>query len=355
MDDRAAALLAWYDRHRRQMPWRDVGNPYATWVSETMLQQTRVETVLSYYDRFLRAFPTVEALAAADEADVLKLWEGLGYYSRARNLLAGARQVTAEYGGVLPSDVPALRKIRGIGPYTAGAIASLAYGKPEPAVDGNVTRVLSRLTGYRENAASPSGRREVEARVRALIPAERPGDFNQALMDLGATVCVPGTPDCDRCPLAAFCDASAAGDADELPVLPQKNPPRAEVWDVLLIRSGNRFLLRRRTESLLHGLWVFAMAEGHGAEADIPKAARRLTGLSCRHPTDLGEARHVFTHRVWEMRVWSLETDAEVAPEGWVFADTAEMDRLTLPSAMRRARQLAGEIARGLAETVSGA
>ena len=165
--------------------------------------------------------------------------------------------------------------------------------------------------------------------------------MNQALMDLGATICLPGTPDCDRCPLAACCDASAAGDAEELPVLPRKNPPRAEQWDVLLIRSGDRFLLRPRTETLLQGLYVFAMAEGfHPAEA-VAEAARAVTGLSCEHPVFLGEARHVFTHRVWEMRVWALTTNANTAPEGWVFADAQEMARLALPSAMRVPRRLA--------------
>ena len=350
MDHRAQALLSWYDRHRRSLPWRDVGDPYATWVSETMLQQTRVETVLSYYDRFLRAFPTVQALAAADEAEVLKLWEGLGYYRRAKNLLAGARQVVQAYGGVIPSDIAQLRRIQGIGPYTAGAIASMAFGRPEAAVDGNVTRVTARLTGYRENAASPSGRREIEARVRAILPVERPGDFNQALMDLGATICLPGTPDCDRCPLAACCDACAAGDAEELPVLPRKNPPRAEQWDVLLIRSGDRFLLRPRTETLLQGLYVFAMAEGFHPAETVAEAARAVTGLSCESPVFLGEARHVFTHRVWEMRVWALTTNANTAPEGWVFADAQEMARLALPSAMRVPRRLAEQLPSGKPE-----
>ena len=193
MTDAAALLLAWYDAHARSLPWRGIHDPYRTWVSETMLQQTRVETVLAYYERFLQRFPTVKALAAAPEDDVLKLWEGLGYYRRARNLHRGAQQVMEEFGGVMPSAVEQLRKIHGVGEYTAGAIASIAFDQPVPAVDGNVIRVVSRFRGIRENVGAPSVRRQLTAEAAALVPEERPGDFNQALMDLGSAVCVPGT------------------------------------------------------------------------------------------------------------------------------------------------------------------
>ncbi|MBR6955201.1 MAG: A/G-specific adenine glycosylase [Clostridia bacterium] len=342
MTPEAAALLAWYDVHKRSMPWRDVGNPYATWVSEIMLQQTRVETVMDYFPRFMEAFPTLADLAQAPEDRVLKLWEGLGYYSRARNLHQGAKQVMAEYGGVLPRDPQALGRIRGIGEYTAGAIASIAYGVPAAAVDGNVIRVISRLRGIRENAATPSVKRRITGEVLSLQPPERPGDFNQALMDLGATVCTPGTPSCEDCPLQGLCDAFAAGDAEDLPLLPDKRPPRLLCWDVLLIRSGGRILVRQRTEAMLKGLWVFPMTEGHPAEKQLPAAVRRLTGLPVKGLRQAGEARHVFTHQIWQMRLWLAAADGDAAPHApWRFVTEAELQSLALPTAMKAARALA--------------
>ena len=251
MNEISEALLAWYDRNARVLPWRNIHDPYTTWLSEAMLQQTRVETVLSYYDRFLSRFPTLADLAGAEAEDVLKVWQGLGYYSRARNLWKGARQVMEEYGGKLPTDPDKLSRISGIGEYTAGAIASIAYGTPVPAVDGNVIRVLSRLYGIRGDASRPECRRRIRDLAAALVPPERPGDHNQALMDLGATVCVPGTPDCRRCPLSSFCDAFRTGDAAELPLLPKAKVPRVVLYNVVLMRSGNRVLLRRRSEKLL--------------------------------------------------------------------------------------------------------
>ncbi len=338
----AEALLAWYDAHRRSLPWRDVGDPYATWVSEIMLQQTRVETVIPYFLRFMADYPTVTALAAAPLDDVLKHWEGLGYYSRARNLHRGAQRVAAECGGVLPESPEELRRIEGIGDYTAGAIASIACGKKAAAVDGNVIRVICRFTGLRENAALPAVKREIAARAEALMPEDRPGDFNQALMDLGATVCVPGTPDCGACPLAFSCAARLTGDAENLPLLPKKKTPKTLNWDVLLIRSGDRVLVRQRTENMLKGLWVFPMAEGFSAAPDIPQAARQKTGLDCVRIADCGPARHVFTHQVWEMRIWRMETDPEAVPEKpWRFVTEPELAKLALPTAMKAARALA--------------
>lgn len=335
----ARALLAWYDRGHRTMPWRGSRDPYAIWVSETMLQQTRVSTVIPYFERFMRDFPTATALAQADPADVMKDWEGLGYYRRAANLQKGARQVCDIHEGKLPADAAALRKISGIGPYTAGAVASIAFGLPEPAVDGNVIRVASRVLGIRENTGIPSVRRALEERVRGLIPAERPGDFNQALMDLGATVCVPGTPSCEACPLADLCDALDAGDAEELPRLPDKTPPKDLAYDVLLIRDGaGRVLMRPRTETLLSGLWGFPMAEGHKPAARLQAAARRITGAVCGRATAAGEAKHVFTHRVWRMRMWLLSaSDGNTLRDGWRFVTPAELETLTVPTAFKAA------------------
>ena len=333
-----AALLDWYDRCARNLPWRGFHDAYRTWVSEAMLQQTRVETVLSYYDRFLSRFPTLPALAEAPEADVLKAWEGLGYYSRAGNLHNGAMDVMEQYGGVLPRDPEKLKKIRGIGPYTAGAIASIAYDVPVPAVDGNVIRVLSRIYGIRTDALQPDTRKHIEELAAALVPEERPGDHNQAVMDLGATVCVPGTPDCAACPLSSFCDACKAGDASDLPVLPKAKPQKVIPYAVLLIRSGDRVLMRRRTERLLQGLWCFPMFEGESPDEELLPVVSKKLHLSLSPLRDAGPARHVFTHQVWQMRIY--ETDAEAsasAPAGYEFIPLDHLKDLTLPAAMNAA------------------
>ena len=334
----APLLLTWYDQHARTLPWRGIREPYRTWVSETMLQQTRVETVIGYYDRFLRRFPTVAELAAAPEDDVLKMWEGLGYYSRARNLHKGAQQVMADFAGQLPADVAQLRKISGIGPYTAGAIASIAFDQPVPAVDGNVIRVVSRLRGIRENVGVPSVRRTLEAEAAALVPADRPGDFNQAMMDLGATICTPGTPSCGKCPLQGCCDACAAGDAEDLPILPRKNPPKVIEYTVCLIFSGGRVLMRQRTEAMLRGLWVFPMLEGFPALRQLPSAVKKLTKLPITDARAAGEARHVFTHQIWQMRLCTLSAPEKAeAPAGYRFVPAAEMDNLAIPTAVQAA------------------
>ena len=333
-------LLIWYDAHARVLPWRGIHDPYRTWVSETMLQQTRVETVMGYYARFLERFPTVQALAEAPQDDVLKLWEGLGYYSRARNLHKGAQQVVNDYGGEIPREVDALRRISGIGPYTAGAIASIAFDQPVPAVDGNVIRVTSRLMGVRENVGIPSVRRRIEQLAGALVSPERPGDFNQAMMDLGATICVPGTPSCERCPLYGRCDACREGDAEELPVLPRKSPPRQLEYDVCLIFSGDRVLMRQRTETMLHGLWVYPMLEGHAARHQLPAAVRRLSRLPVTEIEWAGEARHVFTHQVWNMRLLIMQTKETQAAAGWRFVTLEEMDTLAVPTAVKAAAAL---------------
>ena len=338
MEPLTATLLAWYDRCARTLPWRGFHDAYRTWVSEAMLQQTRVETVLSYYDRFLSRFPDLPALASASEAEVLKAWEGLGYYSRARNLWLGARQVMDSFGGVLPRDPDLLRQIRGIGPYTAGAIASIAYDLPVPAVDGNVIRVLSRLYGIRTDALAPDTRRRIDSLAAALVPEERPGDHNQAVMDLGATVCVPGTPDCGRCPLSSFCDAFRAGDAADLPVLPKAKPPKVIPYAVLLIFSGGRVLLRQRTEKLLQGLWCFPMFEGEPDAEELRKLIRGKLRLDCSLPADAGSARHVFTHQVWQMRLYRTDAEASAsAPAGYTFVPLSRLRSLPLPAAMNAA------------------
>ena len=338
MKEITAALLAWYDRCARVLPWRGFHDAYRTWVSESMLQQTRVETVLSYYPRFLERFPTLSALASADEEDVLKVWEGLGYYSRARNLWKGAKQVMEEYGGVLPCDPEKLRGICGIGPYSAGAIASIAYEIPVPAVDGNVIRVISRLFGIRTPALEKDNRSRIELLAAGLVPAERPGDHNQAVMDLGATVCVPGTPDCGHCPISAFCDAFRTGDASDLPVLPKAKPQKIIPYAVLLIRSGNRVLMRQRTERLLQGLWCFPMMEGDLLPETIQQQIAKKWHLSVSVPVDSGSARHVFTHQIWQMRICETSAETSVsAPAGFTFIPLDQVKDLPIPVAMNAA------------------
>ena len=338
MTDISAALLHWYDENARSLPWRGIHNPYLTWVSEAMLQQTRVETVLSYYPRFIARFPDLPSLASADESDVLKLWEGLGYYSRARNLLNGARQVMAEHGGILPSSPDELRRICGIGPYMAGAIASIAFSVPVPAVDGNVIRVISRLYNIRDDASSPSVRRRIEAHAAYLVPQERPGDHNQAVMDLGATVCVPGTPDCSRCPLSMFCEAFRGGSPADLPVLPRSKPQKVIPWTIVIIRSGSRILLRRRTEKLLQGLWCFPMLPGRVPADSLIDAVQSTLRLSAAHPVSQGTARHVFTHQIWDMSLYSLDTEPDIpAPSGYGWFALSSLEDLAFPSAMNAA------------------
>ena len=243
-----------------------------------------------------------------------------------------------DFGGEMPREVAQLRQLKGIGAYTAGAIASIAFDQRVPAVDGNVIRVASRVMGIRENVGIPSVRRELEEKVDSLVPAARPGDFNQALMDLGAAVCVPGTPNCDVCPLRAHCDAYDAGDAEDLPVLPQKNPPKPFDWDVLLIFSGEKVLMRQRTETMLHGLWVFPMLPGH---TDNPADFGAQMHMNLRNVRPAGDAKHVFTHQIWRMKLYQMDAPDADAPKGYRFVTLNEMNALTIPTAMKAAGKVA--------------
>ncbi|MDR0896783.1 MAG: A/G-specific adenine glycosylase [Oscillospiraceae bacterium] len=333
------SLLIWYDQTRRDLPWRRTGDPYAIWVSEIMLQQTRAETVIGYWMRFLSRFPTVQALAASDEQDVLKAWEGLGYYSRARNLRRCAQAICAEHNGQFPRTADELAALPGIGAYTAGAVASIAFGERTPAVDGNVERVVSRLIGIREDVGIPSVKRRLRTEAAALVPADRPGDFNQAMMELGARVCQP-IPRCENCPVHAFCDAFEAGDADALPVKQRKAPPKVLAVGVALVFCGKRVLVYRREESLLNGVWCFPVFEGAVTPQKVGEKLHNL-GINGIYVEGIGDARHVFTHRVWEMTLLRFEAQKDACPEGWRFADAAELNALPLPTAVKVARQAA--------------
>lgn len=325
-------LLAWYDENGRTLPFRGTKDPYRIWVSEIMLQQTRTETVGTYYERFLQRFPDVYALAGSPEQDVLKCWEGLGYYSRARNLHKAAKTVVSQYGGHFPADVDALRALPGVGDYTAAAVASIAFGLPAPAMDGNLTRVLSRFHGVREDVGTPSVKRRLLELGRQDMPPVRCGDFNQALMDLGATVCVPGTPDCPRCPLRTLCDACRAGDAEELPVKAAARPPVDVSLAVLLITCRGKIWMTQRKEALLNNLWVYALTE------DSPEQALKSLGIRATRAADLGAARHIFTHRVWHMHLLHYRADSEACRSGR-FVTLQDMQALPMPTAMRAARE----------------
>ena len=319
MEDFSPPLLAWYDTHKRPLPWRQEVTPYRVWVSEIMLQQTRIEAARGYFERFMAALPTVEALAAADSDTVMKLWEGLGYYSRARNLHECAKKIVSDYGGQFPADPAALRALPGIGDYTAGAVASIAFGLPEPAVDGNVLRVLSRLERFGESVGSEKVKSAFRQKLRAIYPPGRCGDFTSALMELGETVCLPGTPLCAACPLAGMCLAHAAGEETAYPVLPAKKPRRIEERRVLLMLRGDRVAVRRRPErGLLAGLWELP----NDLEPEPPEG-----GAFC------GEAVHVFSHVEWHMRGYILRPDRE--EEGFVWVTRAERQALAMPAAFR--------------------
>lgn len=302
MDTIRRSLLRWYDRHARDLPWRRTRDPYAIWVSETMLQQTRVETVIPYFERFLERFPTVEALARAHEDAVLSQWSGLGYYRRARLLHAGAREVVSRYGGRVPEDPEARRALPGVGRYTAGAIGSIAFDRAEPVVDGNVTRVLARLRGIETPVGTAETTKRLWSEAAELVPGERPGAFNQALMELGATLCSPQRPRCECCPLAASCQARIVGKTETLPVLPARKAPAVVDLVAVVATQGRgaqrRVWLVRSDERLFGGLWGVPIAHRRGALIGDARMALRAARISARvAPEPIAQLEHVLTHR----------------------------------------------------------
>jgi A/G-specific adenine glycosylase len=318
-------LLRWYRRHHRQLPWRDTHDPYRIWVSEIMLQQTRVETVLPYYARWLRAFPTVRALARAKSDRVLKLWEGLGYYSRARNLHRAAQTVVRDHGGKLPRTAETLRQLPGIGRYTAGAIASIAFGERTPLVDGNVARVFARIFAITDNVKAPRTLEALWQLAEELIPDRNPGDFNQALMELGALLCTPANPQCEICPMRRVCIARTRGLIDQLPNRGRPQAAERVVVNAALVRRNGSLLMQRRPErGLLAGMW------------ELPTLGHRRF----RKGKQLLELCHTITNRRITLRIFACECAStlqnELPPElRWVSA--AKMTRLSLPAAHRRA------------------
>lgn len=344
------ALLEWYAAHRRDLPWRKTRDPYRIWLSEVMLQQTRVETVLRYYDRFLERFPTLRDLAAAPEEDVLKAWEGLGYYRRARQLHAAARRVVAEYGGVVPDDPVRFGALPGVGKYTLGAVMSIAFGRPLPAVDGNVQRVLSRLIACSEAVDRGAGQQRIEALAARLVPSSGAGTWTQALMELGALVCTPRAPTCTSCPLAEWCAAREDGAPEAFPVKGERPSMREVDRAVSVVIRDGRVLLRRRPEDgLLGGLWEFPAVESERGRWSLPgqreaALAEYLEALGlhgARVRQHLGDTTHTFSHVRWRMSVYYCEAETIETGEALMWAGPAEFESLARARAVERIASLA--------------
>ena len=315
----AELLLPWFGENARVLPWRSDPTPYHVWVSEIMLQQTRVEAVKSYYERFMSELPDIEALAYCPEDKLMKLWEGLGYYSRVRNLQKAALQIVEEMNGDVPDTREALLKLPGIGPYTSGAIASIAFDRKVPAVDGNVLRVWSRLVGSRRNISEPAVRKEIEAEILEVMPEKGAGAFNQGMMEIGAMVCLPnGKPQCEVCPFAGICRARLEDLIDKIPVKDKKKDRRTEDRTVLIIRDGLHVLLHKRADKgLLAGLYELPNLDGHADEKAVLDWVKER-GLLPVRIQDAGSGKHIFTHIEWHMKGYTVlveDLDAYVRDE----------------------------------------
>ena len=339
----AQPLLHWFWANHRVLPFRSDPTPYHVWVSEIMLQQTRVSAAVPYYERFVQELPDIPALAACEEERLLKLWEGLGYYSRVRNLQKAARIVCEQYGGQLPGDLAALKKLPGIGDYTAGAIASIGFGIPAPAVDGNVLRVFARLYNDEGDIMQPAVKAATTQKVMAQQPAEAPGDFNQALMELGALVCTPGQPDCAACPLQALCLGRQSGNLARLPQkAPKKARKKCELTLCLAQDAAGRWLLQKRGEQgVLAGLWQPpVLAEEALDEKKALAAAQKLLPAAVLLKEKPLKAKHIFTHLEWHMTAYVMAAPCTPPPEGCVWASPAQLEQeYTLPGAFKTLRK----------------
>ncbi len=297
-------LLTWYRAYKRSLPWRETDNPYYIWVSEIMLQQTRVDTVIPYYEKFIKRFPTVNVLAEADEQEVLKMWEGLGYYSRARNLHSAVKEIVATYDSKVPADEVQLGELPGIGPYTKGAILSIAFNQAIPAVDGNVMRVLSRVLCIEDNVLEQKTNRFIEKIVKEIICEEDPASFNQGLMEIGATICTPRKPSCTECPLQHQCCAFQRNVTEQLPVRVKKTKQKKLDYYVIIIKDqhGNIAIEQRPNEGLLANLWQFPMVLKENIL--INHTIFSSKGVRIRLGTKLGEIKHLFSHLIWHLHVY---------------------------------------------------
>lgn len=324
-------LMEWYDRNKREMIWRDHFDPYYIWLSEIMLQQTRIEAAKEYFVRFTDELPDIRRLAQVSEERLMKLWEGLGYYNRARNLKKAAEIVMQDYGGKLPADFDALLALPGIGPYTAGAIASIAFGIKAPAVDGNVLRVVMRYLACDDDISKVSVRRKVEQRILDVMP-DRPGDFNQAVMELGEVICIPnGAPLCSQCPIQDTCQARACGCPEKYPQRAEKKPRRSERRTVVVMEYRGGIAIRRRPEKgLLAGLYEFPSLDGWMPLEDMGEQMRQW-GIEEAHILSMGEATHIFSHVEWHMRGIHVrieeDNDVRGLPGDVIFVTKEELER----------------------------
>ena len=332
-------LVKWYRDNKRILPWRDKDNAYYTWVSEIMLQQTRVEAVKPYFQRFITELPDIQSLAECPEEKLLKLWEGLGYYNRVRNMQEAAKTVKDEYNGRLPEDYQALLSLKGIGSYTAGAIASIAYGEKVPAVDGNVLRVISRITESTEDISRQSVRRKIEQQVSQIMPSDCPGDFNQALMDLGSSICIPnGEPFCENCPWESICKAHKYGQGTDFPVKAKKKQRKIEKKAVFLIEVSDKIILHKRPEKgLLSGLWELPNLDGELSAKELSEQMKKWEiGDYMIEP--LGEGKHIFSHVEWQMRGYRIQmrdiSEKLLEKEEWIAVSREDLEeKYAIPSA----------------------
>lgn len=349
-------FLTWYHKEKRNLPWRATNDPYAIWISEIMLQQTRVETVIGYFYRFMEQFPTIQDLAAAEEQKLLKVWEGLGYYSRARNLKAAAQQIVAEFDGEMPQSIEEIRSLKGIGPYTAGAIGSIAFGLPEPAIDGNVMRVVSRLFCIEADIAKASSRRPFDEAMRTIISPDEPGEFNQALMDLGSRICTPTTPKCEECPISQYCLAYAENRQTDFPVKSKKAEPKDVYYIAGAIEDQGSFLLVQRPETgLLASMWHFPLVE---VTKEQYEALQRTWAKEEQLQLDLiaeddaleifpdlpvvwqkrhfGEITHIFSHLKWHVLLFYGRKRGEIPLQDSEWAAKESFENYVFPKPQQK-------------------
>ncbi|MEO2076912.1 MAG: A/G-specific adenine glycosylase [Bacillus sp. (in: firmicutes)] len=343
-------LISWFKAEQRDLPWRKDQDPYKVWVSEIMLQQTRVDTVIPYFNRFIDWFPTIEDLAEAEEEKVLKAWEGLGYYSRVRNLQSAVKEVKEKYNSKVPNTPEEISSLKGVGPYTAGAILSIAYGIPEPAVDGNVMRVLSRILLIREDIAKASSRKIFEKAVRDLISHEDPSSFNQALMELGALICTPTSPSCLLCPVREHCIAFHEGVQQELPIKTKKVKTRDVQLAAAIVEDehGNILIHKRPSKGLLANLWEFPTVElHHPLQSDRQQVVdlfRESLNLDLGLGQIIGQIEHVFSHLEWNIKVYTGAVKNFIPEsEDWKFVSLEEMKEYAFPVPYQKMFKLSQE------------
>ena len=344
--DIVTPLTDWYRKNKRDLPWRHNPDAYRIWVSEIMLQQTRVEAVKGYYDRFLKALPTVKDLAEAQEDKLLKLWEGLGYYNRVRNMQKAAQQIMVDYHGIFPDTYEEILKLKGIGNYTAGAISAFAYGIPKPAVDGNVLRVISRITGSYEDIMKQSVRKKIETALEGIIPENAASDFNQGLIELGAIVCVPnGEPKCEECPVKEMCVAHKEDLTAEIPVKKKAKARKIEDRTVLIFKDDDKIAIRKRpAKGLLAGLYEFPNLDGHLSMDEVTEYSKNI-GLMPVRVQKLPEAKHIFSHIEWHMTGYEVIVDEleKTNEKGFLFIHPEQIKKeYSIPSAFEKYTVYAG-------------